>query len=190
MAPATTSVPTPVVVEADERELRDVRRSLAASWAAMADRDVARAEEQLDLALLEAVADETIAAVEHRRRLFEAYRSFWDAVAEAQSSLEPGAELTTPAETYVVGEVTSDGITARVRGRSREFTRKSLPVDLAVALAERTLGADSNEAKLAIGAFHATRGDAAGIDAARRLWGEASGAEAGDLLSELDEITR
>jgi len=186
--PETPAAPPPVVVEADERELRDVRRSLAASWAALVDRDVPRAEEQLDLALLEAVADETIVVVARRRRLFDEYRRFWDAVAEAQSSLKAGAEVATSSETYEVIEASSEEVTVRSRGRTRNYNQKSYPVDLAVALAERALGADSNEAKLAIGAFHATRGDAAGIDAARRLWQEAAGDEVDDLLADLDEI--
>ncbi|MEX2120314.1 MAG: hypothetical protein WD847_12025 [Pirellulales bacterium] len=164
-----------------------VKRNLAAARAALARRDVAAAEEQLNLAMLDVETRELEAEIDRALLLSAHVADFWQAVGKSLAGLEVAEELDLDGQVVIVVESENRSLVVRGGGRNRTYTLEKLPVPLALLLAQRSLPRDDPKSKAALGAFHAVdaRGDVA---QARRLWQEAAGQgfDAASLLLELD----
>ncbi|MEX0713761.1 MAG: hypothetical protein WD278_15590, partial [Pirellulales bacterium] len=164
-----------------------VKRNLAAARAALARRDLAAAEEQLNLAMLDVETPELEAEIDRALLLSGHVANFWQAVGKSMAQLEAAEELEFTGQVVIVVESDNQSLVVRAGGRNRTYTLEKLPVPLVLLLAQRSLPKDDPKSKAALGAFHAVdaRGDVA---EARRLWQEAAGQgfDAASLLLELD----
>lgn len=192
-APPATAAPTgPAATmtlperQPDQRELAAVGRSLAAARAALAARDLSRAEENVELATIEAGSPATARDAARFRNLLAALRDFWAAVREAAKGLSAGDELSVGDVLYTVTEASEEKLVVRSRGRSNDYALDRLPSPLAAALAMRTLPQDEPRTRLLVGAFLRVdqRADAA---RGQQLLDEAGpdGVELNELLNSL-----
>jgi pyruvate/2-oxoglutarate dehydrogenase complex dihydrolipoamide acyltransferase (E2) component len=142
-------------------EPQAVLQALAAARKALAERDVDRAEEQIDLAIVSAgdIGPELAARIEQEQALAAAVRAFWEAVRQSMSQLEGTEELKIGNSIGIVVEVDGETIIIRESGRNQRYSigrarnARPLPARLAQALAERWLKADDPAGRLLIGAF-------------------------------------
>ncbi len=140
---------------------QEVLDALRAARKALADRDLDRADEQIDLAVVSAgdISPELTARIEREQALAAAVRAFWDAVRQSMSQLEGAEELKVADSIAIVVEVDGETIIIREAGRNQRYairrTRNArpLPPRLAQALAERWLKANDPSSTLVVGAF-------------------------------------
>lgn len=187
-APAKPDMPTPAPdVTASAEEVAAVSRALRAARAALAVRDLATAQEQLDQATLEATAPDTLAQVERLELLTRYVEGFWEAARGTLAKLQVAEEIKIDDEVASVVEVSQEGLTLRVAGRNREYTLATLPPKIALYLARRWLAPDDPASDVAVAAFLMTdpKGDR---QEARRLLQSAAagGVNVKPLLAELD----
>lgn len=162
-------------------------QALAKARAALRERQIARAETLLRDAAALATTPEEGEAVERTKLLAQYAAGFWDAVGESLAALQPADEIELGKLRVAVVEVSRDSLTVKMQGRIQTWSRRDMPAEVAVPLAERWF--DKRAAnKLYLGAFHAA--DAKGdLAEARRQWEAATrgGASAADLLPLLEE---
>lgn len=199
--PATAVKPPPVRTRADRAMPKNpeqaVRESLAAvsfteaiagARTAMGARKLDRAKQLIEAATPVAHSQPEQMRLRSMRELEGHLTKFWDAVRSSLAKLEVAAELKINNTIVSVVEVSPQSISIRIEGVKRDYTVATMPVGLAMALAEEGLDSGAPESKLALGAFQAVdpNGDAAD---ARRLWEEAAlvGADIDVLLPALSE---
>ena len=199
--PATAVKSPPVRTRSDRAMPKDpeqaVRESLAAvsfteaiagARTAMGARKLDRAKQLIEAATPVAHTQPEQMRLRSMRELDKHLTKFWDAVRSSLAKLEVAAELKINNTIVSVVEVSPQSISIRIEGVKRDYTVATMPVGLAVALAEEGLDSGAPESKLALGAFQAVdpNGDAAD---ARRLWEEAAlvGADIDVLLPALSE---
>lgn len=187
-APAKPDVPTPVPhPTASAEEVAAVSRALRAARAALAVRDTAIAQEQLDQATLEATAPDSLAQVQRVELLMKYVEGFWEAARGTLGKLQAAEEIKIDDEVASVVDVSQEGLTLRVGGRNREYTLATLPPKIAMYLARRWLAPDDPASDVAVAAFLMTdpKGDR---QEARRLLQSAAarGIDVKPLLAELD----
>jgi len=151
-----------------------VDRSLAASRSAMAERNFARVDEQLNLAMLEASSSESLVAIDRMRALDEAYREFWHAVRESCKGLKAVDELEIDGKKMIVIDADAEHLSVRADGQIRDYKIEKLPSAMALSLAEQWLNPNDPNSKVVVGAFLAVdpKGDR---QQARQLWQAAAG---------------
>ncbi|HJT33975.1 MAG TPA: hypothetical protein VJ783_18160 [Pirellulales bacterium] len=185
-SPPKPDVPAPDA-RASAEEAAAVSRALRAARAALAVRDTALAQEQVDQATLEATAPDTLAQVERLELLTRYAEGFWEAARGTLGKLQVAEEIKIDDEVASVVEVSQDGLTLRVGGRNREYTMTTLPTKIALYLARRWLAPDDPGSDVAVAAFLMTdpKGDR---QEARRLLQSAAarGIDVKPLLAELD----
>jgi len=145
----------------DPNKSEAVREALAAARKALVERDLDRAEEQLDLAIVAGgrLPPELAVRIEQEQALASAVRAFWEAVRQSMSQLEGTEELKIGNSVAIVVEVVGEVIIIREAGRNQRYSihrkpnTRELPARLAVALAERWLKGDDPTSKLMVGAF-------------------------------------
>jgi hypothetical protein len=145
----------------DPNKSEAVREALAAARKALVERDLDRAEEQLDLAIVAGgrLPPELAVRIEQEQALASAVRAFWEAVRQSMSQLEGTEELKIGNSVAIVVEVVGEVIIIREAGRNQRYSihrkpnTRELPARLAVALAERWLKGDDPTSKLIVGAF-------------------------------------
>ncbi|HUY32518.1 MAG TPA: hypothetical protein VMV69_07025 [Pirellulales bacterium] len=173
--------------EAMPQQEAAVKRALAAARTALGKRDFETAQEQLDLATLDAVTPDLDAEVARVQLLEKYVEHFWKAVSETLPKLEVGEEFTINGVVAGVVEGRPDMLIVRVQGRNREYPLYEIPTKLAVMLAERWLDKGDEQTPVVIGAF--LLADPKGDDQeARQLFKQAAakGADVESLLKELD----
>ncbi len=157
----------------------------------MSKRDLEQAAAALRLAKNNARSQEEQQEVERLETLLEYLRQFWQLTIKGAQRLEAGQEIEVEITRYrrikvAVVEPNPGGLTLRVEGVNRLYRWETMPTEIVLALAKRTLAKD-NVSKVILGAFLAVdeKGDRA---QARKLWEEArqAGLDIGDLLAELD----
>jgi hypothetical protein len=175
---------------ADNARAEPVRQSIKAARKALAARDLAAAEEQIDLALVDASSDALRAEIDGEKALHHYIERFWNAVRESAKTLDTGHEFEVDGRTVIVVEISRDKkkLVLRSKGQNRDYTIEDLPADVAAGLAERWLAKDDVNSKVFVGAFLAI--DAQGNrERGRRLLSEAKarGSDAAaTVLAELD----
>ncbi|HEV3024728.1 MAG TPA: hypothetical protein VGX76_19765 [Pirellulales bacterium] len=182
--PAVPAPPPPA--EATPRQLAAVKEALAAARTALGKRDLEAAQEQLDLATLDAVTPELEKELSRVQLLAEYVEHFWKAVSETLTMLQATEELTLDGAICTVVDASADSLTIHVPGKNREFKLREIPTSLAVTLAERWLDKADDRTPLVIGAFLLAdpKGD---DDQARRLFEQAAkSVDAAPLIAELD----
>jgi hypothetical protein len=179
------------LTKAKPEEAAAVAKTLASARIAMGDRNLKKADEQLDLATLESASGESLAAVGRMRNLLGKVRGFWNAVHEASGALKAADELVVDGQTVIVVESSKEKLTVRAEGGNRNYTVEKMPAALAKVLAERVLKLDNADSKVLLGAFQAVdpKGDRA---LARQLWQQAtdSGANIAGLIADLDALPK
>ncbi|MBI2826860.1 MAG: hypothetical protein HYX69_19470 [Planctomycetia bacterium] len=173
----------------DPKRGEAVRKSIAAARKALAERALDRADEQLDLALLDASSRELVAEVNAAKRVRQVIGEFWHAVDECKRGLKGTEELSIDGQTVVVVGVRGDVITVREQGKNQKYKNEDMTADLAVALADRWLADDDANSKVFIGAFLAidNQGDAA---RGRQMLAEAAAAGTEAAKSVLEQLDR
>jgi hypothetical protein len=182
--PAVPAPPPPA--EATPRQLAAVKKALAAARSALGKRDLEAAQEQLDLATLDAVTPELEKELSRVQLLAEYVEHFWKAVSETLTMLQATEELMLDGAICTVVDSSADSLTIHVPGKNREFKLREIPTSLAVILAERWLDKADDRTPLVIGAFLLAdpKGD---DDQARRLFEQAAkSVDAAPLIAELD----
>ncbi len=106
---------------------------------------------------------------------------FWNAVRESLKSLQITDELNYSGMVAAVVNSDANGITIHTPGKNQEFTLKTMPADLALALATRWFD-QSPGSKMSLGAFLAVDPRGNKVEA-RRLWEQVGGADLLPLLS-------
>lgn len=151
-----------------------VARSLAAARSALAERNRAKVEEQLNLAMLEASSSEGLKTIDRMRTLEESVKEFWHAVAESCKGLKSVDELEIDGKRMVVIDADTEHLSVRADGQVRDYKLEKLPTNMALYLAEQWLQPNDPSSKVVLGAFLAVdpKGDR---QQARVLWEEAAG---------------
>jgi hypothetical protein len=196
MSPATerppqrTAVAQPSDAVVDSAQTKLVEDALLAARQALAARDLDKADEQLDLALLEASADSLREKVKDVKTLRHFVGGFWNAVHKRLQSLVTGTELVVGEETMIVVEVHPDDdlLVVRRRGANVDYTRQQLPTDLAVVLAEQWLADDDVNSPVFVGAFLATSPQKEDVERGRRILAEAKAAGSEAAASVLAQL--
>ena len=177
-APNTTASPA---------EAAAVSRALRAARAALALRDFALAQEQLDQATLEATAPDTLAEVERVELLASYVQGFWEAARGTLAKLQVAEEITIDGEVASVVDVGQDRLTLRAAGRNREYTLGNLPAKIALYLARRWLAPDDPASDVAVAAFQMVDPKGDRTEARRLLQSAAAGGiKVKPLLAELE----
>ena len=124
--------------KASAEEAAAVAKLLKAARAALADRDVSKAQDLLAEATIEATAPDTTAEVSRVELLASYVEMFWDAVRQTlpKIALE---DLEINGTMLAVVEADENHLIVRAEGRNREYTLKKLPHDIAYYLANRWL---------------------------------------------------
>jgi hypothetical protein len=175
--------------DATEEETSSITRALLACRSALAEHNLTKAEEQLDLALVEASSSQSVAAVERTRQLFDAVKQFWHAVDEGLKGLNATDEVVMGDTVGLVVERTDKKLVIRIEGKNREYTFDKLPTAVARGIAERWLSKDDPNTRMFLAAFMAVdpKGDMAKAKELLSL-AAAAGADTGDLAAEFDAI--
>jgi hypothetical protein len=164
------------------------QEAVAAVRRAMAQGEMDKAVEQIDLAELDAIENEAIDQVDETRAKLEYLRGFWRAVDEGFKELKAGQEFEFEGRTSVVVERTPERLVVRSSGRNLGYERRKLPPEVALFLATRWLKTDDANTPLFLAAFHVFDADGDPKEA-RRLLEAANAAKtagAAELLAELD----
>jgi len=157
----------------------------------MSKRDLDQAGQALRLARENAHGEREEQEVQRLETLLEYLRQFWQLTIKGAQKLEAAQEIEVEVSRYkrlkvAVVEVIPGGMKLRVEGVTRLYRWETMPTEIVLALAKRSLARD-NVSKVVLGAFLAVdeKGDRA---QARKLWQEAmqAGLDIGDLLAELD----
>jgi len=182
----------PAAVWAEEsRRSASFRTAVTDARREMSKRELDRAGQALRLARENARSDEEIQEVERLEALLEYLRQFWQLTAKGAQELQAGQEIEVELNRMkkikvAFVEAVAGGVTLRVEGVNRLYLWKTMPTEIVLALAKRSL-AKNNVSKVVLGAFLAMdeKGDRA---QARKLWEEAmqAGLDIGSLLPELE----
>ena len=174
-----------VSAEATSAERALVDRAIRAAVAALADRDMNRAAEQCDLAVLTATSADTTRESDTARTAVELTSHFWTSVEGAMASLAPDTEINVGDRALRVTAVASGSFTARDGATSRVYSLKNLPTDLALALVAKKSPVAGTRDALAQAAFLAfdARGD---IGTARQRLSAVESPEGAAVLSLLE----
>ncbi len=146
----TVNVPS---TQATPEETTAIEKSLAAARTALSERNIPKAQEQTDLALLEATSGQSIRSIEKTRVVIDLIRQFWDAVREGVKGLTVAEELTVGDTTMIVVDNSDGKLIVRANGQNREYTIEKIPTALAKMLAERWLKEGDTNTKILIAAF-------------------------------------
>lgn len=174
----------------ETRRAATFRTAVADARRWMGKRQLDEAAQSLRLARENARSDQEKAEVERLESLLDYLRQFWQWTIKGAQKLEAGQEIEVEVSRYrrikvAVVEVVPGGLRLRVEGVNRLYRWETMPTELVLALAKRSLAKD-NVSKVVIGAFLAVdeKGDRA---QARKLWEEAlqAGLDIGHLLAEL-----
>ena len=160
--------------------------ALAAVRSAAAGRDMTSLKKHLAAAATlkgEAKFNVEIARLEE---LGDYLEKFWAAVDRGAKTLDGGQELTIGEQTVAFVEYENGQLVLRVQGQNREYSRQTLPAQIALTLARLVLKNDAPENKVFFGTFLLldAKGD---VELARGLWKEAAaaGIDIKHLLPEL-----
>ncbi len=175
------------LLEAPQEPLADPDSAsalLAAARRAMAGRNLDAARHHAEAGLEKARTEEEKAEAQRVLRLLGFLEQFWEAVRAEAGTLKSGQELAVGEKRLMILEATSRGLAFRHEGELYSLHVEELPVSIAVALAQRRLGAEGPVAHLCVGAFLAVdpKGD---LKQAREHWQQA-GTTGQLLLEELE----
>jgi hypothetical protein len=180
----TPSADSPTVTP---EEKAAVGEALVAARRALAERNLAEAEDQLAQATLEATAPELLAEIDRLQFLSRYVGDFWNAVRQHMAKLESATTITVDGEELSIIESSEQKVIFRVAGKRREYTFEKLPPKLAYWLAENWLDKSNPAAFMTLGAYQAVapQGDR---KLARQLFEQAAaeGLDVRMLLAELD----
>ncbi len=189
---AWLGAPTPAPAQESKRAaaykvaVTDARR-------AMAKRELDDASKALKLASENSHGQEEKDEIARLESMLDYLRQFWQLLAKGAEKMKAGDELDVAFGRgrklkMAFVESVAGGVTFRVEGVNRLFTWKTMPSELVVALADKSL-AKNKVSKVVLGAFLAMdeKGDRA---QARKLLEEAarSGLDVSHLIAELDAM--
>lgn len=175
----------------ESRRAAEYRTAVTDARRWMSKRQLDQAAQSLRLARENARSDEEKQEVERLETLLDYLRQFWQLTIKGAQKLEAGQEIEVELGRMkkikaAVVEPLAAGLTLRVEGVNRLYRWETMPSEIVLALAKRSLAKD-NVSKVAMGAFLAVdeKGDPA---QARKLWEEAmrAGLDISSLLPELD----
>ncbi len=171
--------------ELDALGKANLQELLHGGRAAMAARDMEKADRYTQAAVNMARGDADRALAGRGRSLFKWVDLFWKLVGSEIRRFEIGGELHLDGAIVAIVEAQGDEFTIHAEGRNRRFTLKQLPPKIAEAIALRGLSDRGNERELCVGAFWAMDrwGDR---ELARRHW-EQAGEVGRTLMPELQE---
>lgn len=157
---------------------------LHAARRAMAGRNLEAARHHAEAGAEKARSEEEKAEAQRVLRLLGFLEQFWAAVRAEAGALKSGQELAVGEKRLMILEATSRGLIFRHEGELYSPSIEELPAPIAIALAQRRLGADGPVAHLCVGAFLAVdpKGDR---QQAREHWQQA-GSTGQVLLPELE----
>jgi hypothetical protein len=163
-----------------------VRQAFSDARRAMAERDLDAAKQHLAAAGKAAKSQTERDELARLETLLDYQRQFWELIGKGATNLQPGEELVIGKNRMAFVEAQGNDITLRIEGQNRRYSRTTMPVPLAMALAEKSLAKDATS-KVIVGAFLAmdAKGDR---QVARRLWQDAAkaGLDVAALVPELD----
>jgi hypothetical protein len=193
-APPKPAAAVPVT-KAKKPEMDAVNNSLKFCRLALQERHVAKAEEQLDLAGIDAASSDTMAAVQQTRNLIDLFKQFEKGVEEGFKAAPEGGEMTIDGEPASVVENKDGKLVLRIKGMNKNIQLSQIdkaPANIVRALAELWLKKDEPTTKVLVGLFMALDkgSDAATKEAGRKLIAEggSAGIEVKGILAELDAI--
>lgn len=168
-----------VTPPAGQAEVAAIQRDLKQMLVALGERNVPKAEIELDLATINAYSSDTIADVATGKKMIEASQRFWDAVRDGTTKVAQNDALTVDGESYTVTKIEETKIGFRTPTGNREFLIDKLPSPVARALAEKSLSAGDAQAWLTMAVFLSvdSKGNA---EAGQKLFDEAKAAGAAD----------
>ena len=149
----TTEQPTPERAPPDATQISKLKELLALAREALAARDLAAADKQLEAASAHASSPELLARLEAVRLLRDYVDGFWKAVRESAKTLKGGEEFTVRGKVVAIVDARRDEIVLRAAGQNRTYKLNELPPHMATALAERWLDKDDANSKVYVGAF-------------------------------------
>ncbi len=143
--------------KADAKEAAAIKKQLDEARAALRTLKADKAIEALDLALLEATADDSNAAIERMKKVVEANQKFWESAVAGAQSLKAADELKSGDELLAtVTEVDENKAMVKFEERNQPLLFKSpdkWPAKLLVACVEKALSKGSEAANVAIAAY-------------------------------------
>ena len=191
-AAGASEMEKPALVKAAEHANVDpvrgeaVRNSLAAARKALAARDLDKAEEQIDLARLDASAESLRTKVEGVNTLRHFVGGFLNAVRQSMESLQSTSELEVDGDLVSVVEIDlkQEQIVVRMKGQNQHYDANRLPTNLAVALADRWLDKGDRNRTVFIGAYLITSAENEDIERGKQMLAKAKseGVEAADAV--------
>ncbi len=145
---------------------------LHAARRAMAGRNLEAARHHAEAGSEKARTAEEKAEAQRVLQLLGFLEQFWKAVRAEAGALKSGQELAVGEKRLMILEASSLGLVFRHEGQLYSPSIEELPVPIAIALAQRRLGADGPIAHLCVGAFLAVdpKGD---LQQAREHWQQA-----------------
>ncbi|HET6881866.1 MAG TPA: hypothetical protein VFI31_17000 [Pirellulales bacterium] len=138
--------------KASPEEAATVAGLLKSARAALANREISKAQDLLAEATIEATAPDTTAEVSQVETLTSYVEMFWDAVRKTLPKIEL-EEIELKGTMLAVVEADENHLIVRAEGKNHEYKWQKIPHDLAYYLANRWLAPDDPVRNLVLGAF-------------------------------------
>jgi hypothetical protein len=185
LSPSLSPSLLPAVTAADLARLSSLLRQARDS---LTQRRTSKAREYIEQARSLAKRPGDHAKLARLERLTDYVDQYWQASADGTDQLSGGHELTLNGTRWIVVEVTSSTLVLRANGRNTTYDRTDLPLEIAIAMADRFLDPSAASTRVFRGAMMAVTAKYSAADAAR-LWQQAAdmGIDLADLPQVLDD---
>jgi curved DNA-binding protein CbpA len=144
--------PKPTETKASAEESAAVGKVLKSARTALANREIAKAQDLLAEATIEASSPDMLKEVSRVETLASYVEMFWEAVRNTLPKIEL-EEIDLDGTMIVVVEADENHLIVRAEGRNREYTWQKIPTKIAYYLADRWLTRDDPVRNLVLGAF-------------------------------------
>jgi hypothetical protein len=150
--PSAKLIPNTKQPSGFDQSMETVRKNLSEAKKSLERRKMAAAEQQVTAARSLAVFDEAKAEVNAVDQLRLHVVEFWSAVSQEIESFKGGEEFAIGTERALVVEGSKEKLSILLKGNSRSYPMQSLPIPIAVSIAERRLKPDDLHSRLVFGA--------------------------------------
>ena len=152
---------------------------------ALAQHDLASAQEALKIAETNAQTSEEHDVVERLRILRHYLGEFWNGIRQAVIRLEATQEFTVGSTRFAIVEGNSQYLIVRAEGRNIRWPIERIPGSVVELLAKRWFRTNNAATQLAFGAYYAVRGQK---QDARQYWEQAAKSGSADAKALLEEL--
>ena len=162
------------------------QKAVEEARSALAQHDLPAAQQSLKIAEANAQTPPQHEEVERLQMLQHYLQEFWNGIRQSVSSLEAAQEFSVGKTRFAIVEGNSQFLVVRVEGRNIRWPIEKIPGSVVELLAKRWFRSQDPATHLALGAYHAVRGD---TQRAKQYWEQASKTGSVDVGALLEELS-